>query len=75
MYLQFVSPSQESDLLEVVMSQAGEVGPCSAWLTRSVARIQGSAVLSAMMPISVGPAIWSIPTWRHTARHTARDAI
>ena len=46
-----------SDLLEVVMSQAGEVGPCSAWLTRSVATITGSAESSAIIPISVGPAI------------------
>ena len=59
---------------QVVTSQAGEVGPCSAWLTwsdqtitisriqstptRSVAMIFGSAVPSARIPISVGPATW-----------------
>ena len=35
---------------------AGDVGPCSAWPSRSVAQISPSTVSSAMTSVSVGPA-------------------
>ena len=41
---------------DVVISQAGLSGPCSAWPRRSVATREGSALSSAMTRISVGPA-------------------
>ena len=53
---------------EVVISSDGDVGPCSAWPSRSAATSSGSAVSSAMTATSVGPATRSIPTvpksWR-----------
>ena len=53
---------------EVVMSTAGEVGPCSAWPSRSAATSSGSALSSAITATSDGPASRSIPTrpnsWR-----------
>ena len=45
-----------------VSSIAGEVGPCSAWPSRSTAHISPSTVSSAMMRVSVGPANKSMPT-------------
>ena len=47
---------------EVVISTAGESGPCSAWLSRSTATTNGSACSSATTRISVGPAKRSMPT-------------
>lgn len=53
---------------KVVTRIAGESGPCSAWLSRSTATMNASAVSSATTRISVGPATRSIPTspysWR-----------
>ena len=53
---------------EVVMRTAGEVGPCSAWPSRSVAHSSASTLSSAMISVSVGPASRSMPTrpnsWR-----------
>ena len=43
------------------MRQAGEVGPCSAWPSRSAATISASAVSSAMTATSEGPASTSMP--------------
>ena len=51
-----------------VISQTGELYPCSAWPTRSVATISGSAVLSAKIRLSVGPAIMSNPTFPNKRR-------
>src|SRR4029079_18732378 len=39
---------------ELVMRTAGEVGPCSAWPSKSVAQISPSTVSSAMISVSVG---------------------
>jgi hypothetical protein len=46
-----------------VYNQQGELYPCSAWPTKSTATISGSAFASAIIPISVGPANRSIPTF------------
>ena len=47
---------------EVVTSTAAAIGSCSAWLSRSAATYAGSAVSSARIAISVGPASESMPT-------------
>ena len=47
---------------EVVSRIAGELGPCSAWPSRSVAQSSASTVSSAMIRVSVGPANKSMPT-------------
>lgn len=47
---------------EVVASDAGEVGPCSAWASRSAATVAASAVSSAITATSDGPASTSMPT-------------
>ena len=53
---------------ELVISTAGEVGPCSAWPNKSVAQISPSTLSSAITSVSVGPASKSMPTrpnnWR-----------
>ncbi len=41
---------------ELVIITAGEVGPCSAWPSRSVAQISPSTLSSAIISVSVGPA-------------------
>ena len=46
----------------MVISTAGESGPCSAWLSRSTATTNGSAASSATIRVSVGPANRSMPT-------------
>ena len=48
---------------EVVTRQAGELGPCSAWASRSAATISAVAVSSAMTATSDGPASTSMPTF------------
>ncbi|MCY1522333.1 hypothetical protein D9M68_571820 [compost metagenome] len=52
----------------LVSSTAGEVGPCSAWPSKSTAHNSPSTLSSAMTSVSVGPANRSIPTrpysWR-----------
>ena len=53
---------------DVVISTAGEVGPCSAWPSRSSATSSGSALSSAMIATSVGPASRSMPTWPNSWR-------
>ncbi len=62
----------------MAMQPAGEVGPCSAWPSRSVATSRGSAVSSAMTSTSVGPASRSIPTrpnsWRLASATNALPA-
>ena len=52
----------------MVISTAGESGPCSAWLSRSTATTNGSAASSATIRISVGPANRSIPTSPNSCR-------
>ncbi len=47
---------------EVVARLAGDVGPCSAWASRSAATMAASAVSSAITATSEGPASTSIPT-------------
>ena len=42
--------------------EAAESGPCSSWLTRSIATVSALTLSSAMIAVSVGPAIKSIPT-------------
>jgi hypothetical protein len=44
------------------------IGSCSAWASRSAATASGSALSSATITVSVGPAIWSIPTRPKTRR-------
>ena len=64
-----ISASMPSAIVfEVVSSIAGEVGPCSAWPSRSVAHISTSAVSSAMISVSVGPASRSMPTRPNSCR-------
>ncbi len=46
---------------ESVTSTEPEVGPCSAWLIRSAATSEASALSSARTAISVGPASESMP--------------
>lgn len=46
---------------ESVTRTAAAIGSCSAWLIRSAATCAGSAVASARIAISVGPASASIP--------------
>ena len=48
--------------LLAVTNQKGELYPCSAWLTKSVATRCGSACASARIRLSVGPATMSMPT-------------
>ena len=55
-------------LRSLVTSQTGELYPCSAWLTRSVATMCGSALESARIRLSVGPAIMSMPTRPNSMR-------
>ena len=45
-----------ASISELVIRTAGEVGPCSAWPSKSVAQISPSTVSSAMISVSVGPA-------------------
>ena len=62
-------------LSELVIKQAGELYPCSAWPRRSVAHISASTVWSAITIVSVGPAKRSIPTrpnnWRFASATNA----
>ena len=53
---------------ELVISTAGEVGPCSAWPSRSVAQISPSTLSSAITSVSVGPANRSMPTRPNNCR-------
>ena len=55
----------------VVISRQPARGSCSAWATRSATRKAGSAVSSAMMAISVGPASASTATWPLSRRLAA----
>ena len=47
------------------------IGSCSAWLIRSAATYAGSAVSSARIAISVGPASESMPTTPRSSRLAA----
>ena len=53
---------------EVVTRQAGELGPCSAWASRSAATISAVAVSSAITATSDGPASTSMPTLPYSCR-------
>ena len=53
---------------ESVTSTEAAIGSCSAWLTRSAATYAASAVSSARIAISVGPASESIPTMPLSSR-------
>ena len=54
-----------------VTSTLAASGSCSAWLIRSAATCTGSAVSSARMAISVGPASASMPTTPRSSRLAA----
>ena len=53
---------------QVVISQSGDEGPCSACETRSTATVMASALRSAMIADSVGPASTSMPTRPNSSR-------
>ena len=55
----------------VVMSRQAASSSCSAWATRSAATYRGSAVSSAMIATSVGPASPSVPTTPRSTRLAA----
>jgi hypothetical protein len=56
---------------ESVTSTDADVGPCSAWLSRSAATSTGSAVASATTITSLGPASASMPTAPRRSRFAA----
>ena len=56
-----------------VTSTAPASGSCSAWLIRSAATCTGSAVSSARIAISVGPASESMPIQPRSSRLAAVD--
>ena len=58
---------------ESVTSTLAASGSCSAWLIRSAATCAGSAVSSARIAISVGPASASMPTTPRSSRLAAVD--
>ncbi len=55
----------------MVTSTLAAIGSCSAWLIRSVATCTGSALSSARIAISVGPASASMPTSPRSNRFAA----
>ena len=54
--------TSSASVAEVVTRTAAAIGSCSAWLSRSAATYAASAVSSARIAISVGPASESMPT-------------
>ena len=60
--------TSSASLGESVTRTAAASGSCSAWLTRSAATYDASAVSSARIAISVGPASESMPTWPLSSR-------